>query len=122
MWWGGAHAVQAAERFVAHNAGHPAKIVIHLGGAERIGDRGERDLTNPRVVEHLKRIQAAPPDAAWRLSERLKDVAGLKVSYREFTGLGHGPMFRASLMAGLQELTGIKDRSATPRFSKLSSE
>ena len=122
MWWGGGHAAQAAERFVAHHAGHPAKIVIHLGGAERIGDRGDRDLTDPRVVEHLKRLQAAPPDAAWQLAKRLQDVAGLRVSYREFAGLGHGPMFRASLLAGLHEVTGIEDRSATPRPSQLSGE
>lgn len=114
MWWGNAHAAKAAERFIAHHAGHPATLVIHLGGAERRGDLGNRDLTNPRVVEHLERIKAAPPDAAWRLSERLKDLAGLKVSYREFPELGHGPMFRASLLAGLHAVTGIADRSLLP--------
>src|SRR5690606_19099845 len=72
MWWGNAYAVKEAERFVAHNCGHKARVIIHLGGAERIGDRGVRDLTNPRVVAHLKRITAAPPDAAMQLSERLK--------------------------------------------------
>ncbi len=114
MWWGQAYAVKEAERFVTHNAGRSVRIVIHLGGAERVGDRGPRDLTNPRVVAHLERIQAAPPDAAMQLAEKLKQVPGLDVSYREFPGLGHGPMFRASLMAALHDITGVADRSDTP--------
>ncbi len=115
MWWGKAYMSKEAQRFIAHSAGHPARVIIHLGGAERIGDRGQRDLTNPRVVAHLERIKAAPPDAAMLLAEQLKSVPGLEVSYREFADLGHGPMFRASLMGGLHEILGVKDRSETPR-------
>jgi len=115
MWWGNAYAVTTSERFIAHNAGHQARVMIHLGGLERIGDRGPRDLSNPRVVAHLKRIQAAPPDAAMQLAERLEGVPGLTASYREFPGLGHGPMLRASLMAALHAVTGVSDRSQTPR-------
>jgi len=115
MWWGNAYAVTASERFIQHNAGHKTQVYIHLGGLERIGDRGPRDLTNPRVVAHLKRIQAAPPDAAMQLAERLQSVPGIEAHYREFLGLGHGPMLRASLMAALHALTGVKDRSDTPR-------
>jgi len=115
MWWGNAYAVNESERFIAHNAGHPAWVIIHLGGLERIGDRGPRDLTNPRVVAHLKRIQAAAPDAAMQLAKQLTDVPGISASYREFPGLGHGPMLRASLMAALHTITGVSDRSDTPR-------
>lgn len=115
MWWGNAHAVRESERFIAHNAGHPARVMIHLGGAERVGDRGKRDLSNPRVVAHLRRIQAATPDAAMRLAETLATVPGVDASYREFPGLGHGPMFRASLMGALHAVTGVADRSDTPR-------
>jgi len=115
MWWGNAYAINESERFIAHNAGHRVRVIIHLGGLERIGDRGPRDLTNPRVALHLKRIQAAPPDAAMQLAERLTQVPGIDASYREFPGLGHGPMLRASLMAALHAVTGINDRSDTPR-------
>jgi len=115
MWWGNAYAVTESERFITHNAGHPVHVIIHLGGLERIGDRGPRDLTNPRVVAHLKRIQAAPPDAAMQLAERLQEVPGITASYREFPGLGHGPMLRASLMAALHAVTGVDDRSDTPQ-------
>lgn len=115
MWWGNALLVTEAKRFVAHNSSKPARVIVHLGGAERVGDRGQRDLTNPRVVAHLERIKAAPPDAAMHLAEQLKPVPGLTVSYREFEGLGHGPMFRASLMGALQAVMGVADRSSTPR-------
>jgi len=114
MWWGNAYAVTESRRFIVHNAGHRAQVIIHLGGLERIGDRGPRDLTNPRVIAHLKRIQAAPPDAAMQLAQRLSDVPGIDASYREFPGLGHGPMLRASLMAALHAVTGVDDRSDTP--------
>ncbi|QCU72455.1 alpha/beta hydrolase [Luteimonas yindakuii] len=117
MWWGDAHAVRESERFIAHNVGHPARVIIHLGGAERVGDRGRRDLTNPRVVAHLRRIQAATPDAAMQLAGTLATVPGIEASYREFPGLGHGPMFRASLMGALHAVTGVADRSNTPRPS-----
>jgi len=115
MWWGNAYAVNESERFIAHNAGRRAQVIIHLGGLERIGDRGPRDLTNPQVVLHLKRVQAAPPDAAMQLAERLNQVPGIDTSYREFPGLGHGPMLRASLMGALHTMTGINDYSALPR-------
>jgi len=113
MWWGNAYAVNESERFIAHNAGHPMRVIIHLGGLERIGDRGPRDLSNPRVVAHLKRIQAAAPDAAMQLAERLESIPGLTVSYREFPGLGHGPMLRASLMGALHTVTGISDHNTS---------
>lgn len=121
MWWGDGHAASDAERFVLHNSGRHARVIIHLGGAERVGDRGQRDLNNPRVVSHLQRIQAAPPDAAWQLSETLRSVPGLNVQYREFGDLGHGPMFRASLMGALNDLYGVRDRSATPRPASIDS-
>jgi len=115
MWWGNAYAVNESERFIQHNAGHQARVWIHLGGLERIGDRGPRDLNNPRVVAHLKRIQAAAPDAAMQLAQRLTTVPGIDANYREFPGLGHGPMLRASLMAALHAVAGVADRSDTPR-------
>jgi len=114
MWWGNAYAVNESERFIAHNAGHPVRVIIHLGGLERIGDRGPRDLSNPRVVAHLKRIQAAAPDAAMQLAKQLESVPGIDAHYREFLGLGHGPMLRASLMAALHVVAGVKDHSDTP--------
>lgn len=115
MWWQDGYMVAQAERFASHNAGRPARVLIHLGAAERAGDRGRRDLADPRVVAHLARLQSVPPDAAMRLAQRLAKLPGIEAGYREFGGLGHGPMFRASLMAALHAVAGVADRSATPR-------
>lgn len=119
LWWAkGAPLGDIERQFVENHGGQPARLLVMLGGDERAGERGNRDLSNPRVVAHLQRIGGASPDAAWQLSERLRRVPGLEVGYREFAGLGHGPMLAASLKATLSTLYGIRDRSeesaATP--------
>jgi len=116
LWWrGGAMLGEPEQRFVANNAGRRARLLLMLGGGERARDTSNRDMDNPRVREHLRRISGAPPEAAASLAERLRDVPGLQVDYREFPGLTHGPMFRASLMAALHDFSGVADRSGTPR-------
>lgn len=110
LWWSqGAPQGAMEQHFVAAPA--PARVWLMLGGDERSGNRGVRDLTNPRVVAHLRRIAGATPDAAHTLSGRLAKVPGVQVTYREFPGLGHGPMLPASLKAALTELYGAADRS-----------
>ncbi len=116
LWWANGDMQRAPEDyFIANNAGHPARVLLSLGGGERTRDVSNRDLSSARVNEHLRRITAAPPDAAATLAERLQAVPGLQVSYREFAGLTHGPMFRASLMDALHQVTGVADHSATAR-------
>lgn len=116
LWWGdGAMLHGPEQRFVANNAGRRARLLIGLGGGERASDTRHRDLDDPRVQVHLRRIAAAPPDSAERLAARLARVDGLQVDYREFPGLGHGPMFRASLMWALHAITGVADRSGASR-------
>lgn len=114
LWWNqGAPLGDMEQQFLENQHGQPAKVWMMLGGAERIGDRGNRDMSNPRVVAHLRRIGGATPDAAMQLSQRLAKVPGLDVHYREFDGLGHGPMLSASLQATLSVLYGVADRSLT---------
>lgn len=113
LWWGDGALFGAPEqRFIAHNAGRPARVLIGLGEGER--QVAHRDLDDPRVQVHLRRIAAAPPDSAQKLAARLADVDGLQVEYREFPRLTHGPMFRASLMWALHAITGVADHSDTP--------
>ncbi|KLJ01152.1 hypothetical protein WQ56_07595 [Luteimonas sp. FCS-9] len=115
LWWGDGAMLGAPERrFVANNAGRPARVLIGLGEGERTRQVAHRDLSDPRVQVHLRRIEAAPPDSAHRLADRLSGVDGLQVAYREFPGLTHGPMFRASLMWTLHAVAGIADHSDTP--------
>jgi len=115
LWWSqGAPLGDMERQFIANNQRQPAQVTVMLGGDERTGNRGVRDMTNPRVVAHLRRIGGATPDAAQQLASRLAKVPGLTVQYREFPGLGHGPMLPASLKATLSQLYGIADRSGTP--------
>lgn len=108
IWWQRGYLLQEEERFVAHNAGQPARVLIMLGGDEREGKLGNRDMSNPRVLAHLALIGAVPPDAAMQMAERLARVPGLDADYTEFPGLGHGPMLRASLLETLEQITGAR--------------
>ncbi|WMJ69165.1 alpha/beta hydrolase-fold protein [Stenotrophomonas sp. 24(2023)] len=113
LWWSqGAPQGDLERQFIDNTHGQKAQVWLMLGGAERVGDRGKRDMNNPRVVAHLRRIGGATPDAALQLSTRLAEVPGLQVRYREFPGLGHGPMLPASFHAALAELYGVRDRSS----------
>lgn len=116
LWWTQGAMLGAPERqFIANNAGHHARVLLMLGGGERTPDFSNRDMGNPRVQAHLKRISGAPSGAATALGTRLQQVPGLDTEYIEFDGLSHGPMFRASLMRTLHRVAGIGDRSGEPR-------
>lgn len=116
LWWKqGAMLGAPEQQFIANNAGHPARLLLMLGGGERAPDFSNRDMSNPRVLAHLKRVSGAPSGAAAELGARLKQVPGLETDYIEFNGLSHGPMFRASLMRMLHLVGGIRDRSGEPR-------
>jgi predicted alpha/beta superfamily hydrolase len=103
MWFGDGYLAHEADRFLAHNAGRPARVAIHVGESEREGaaSGNRRDPNDPRVRARLEQLKAAPPDAAKTLAERLQSAPGLTVTYREFPGLAHGPTFAASLRAAL---------------------
>ncbi|MCB8888741.1 alpha/beta hydrolase [Vreelandella malpeensis] len=103
LWWHEGALLDAPERaFLAQGVSQPTRVRITLGGAERARDHRHRDLNDPRVQAHLARIISVPADAPPRLAERLAEVANLKASYREFPGLGHGPMLNASLQDALE--------------------
>ncbi|PMR72831.1 alpha/beta hydrolase [Billgrantia endophytica] len=114
LWWADGAMLGDPERhFIAHGAGHPARVLLSLGGGERARDTSHRDMSDPRVREHLRRTAAAPSDATANLAGRLRQVPGLEVDYREFPELTHGLTFRASLMATLHTVAGVADRSDT---------
>ncbi|WDS37903.1 alpha/beta hydrolase-fold protein [Pseudoxanthomonas sp.] len=112
LWWDHGMMLGAPEQqFVAGNAGRAARVLLMLGGAERHPDNSNRNMANPRVASHLMRVADAPPGAAFDLSERLRQVSGLQVEYREFEGLSHGPTLPASLLYALHAVAGIADHS-----------
>lgn len=116
LWWDEGMMLGAPEqRFIADNAGRPARVLLMLGGAEANPDTSGGDVDDARAQAHRRRRGAAPPGAARALAGRLAQLPGLQVEYREFDGLGHGPMLRASLLYTLHAVTGIADHSGEPQ-------
>lgn len=114
MWWHNGHIERESMRFAAHNAGNPARVLIHLGGEERRGLAGNRSPEHLSVRDGRPPASGAPSHPTVALAARLGEVPGVKVEYREFEGLGHGPMFRASLMATLHAIAGTTERVDRP--------
>ncbi|WP_249978572.1 alpha/beta hydrolase [Vreelandella olivaria] len=114
LWWAdGAILAEPEARFIANNAGRPARVLLTLGGGERNRDISNRDMNDPRVQAHLRRIASAPSDSAATLAQRLEQLPGVTASYREFPELTHGLTLRASLMDALHQTVGISDHSNT---------
>ncbi|QCW26300.1 alpha/beta hydrolase [Lysobacter enzymogenes] len=105
LWWDNGRELGAPERqFLQGELRRPAGVAIMQGGSERAPNRGPGDAArsdDPRVAAHRARIAAVPADAAQQLAQRLQAKPGLRACYREFAGLGHGPMLRASVRAAL---------------------
>lgn len=107
LWWDqGAILGEPERRFLAGTLARPVAVTIAQGERERAPREGGPGAADPRVAAHRARIAAVPADAARRLAERLRAKPGLSVCYREFPGLGHGPMLRASLLAAAQSMAG----------------
>lgn len=114
LWWAEGALLGEPERlFTANNAGRPARVLLSMGGGERARDTSHRDMSNPRVQAHLRRVASVPSDSTARLAERLQQLPGIAASYREFPELSHGLTFRASLMDALHQVVGITDHSNT---------
>lgn len=114
LWWAdGALLGEPERRFTANNSGRPARVLLSMGGGERARDTRHRDMSNPRVQAHLRRVASVPTDSTEKLAERLQQVHGIQASYREFPELSHGLTFRASLMDALHQGVGIPDHSNT---------
>ncbi|QWP79445.1 alpha/beta hydrolase [Lysobacter sp. K5869] len=112
LWWDrGAILGEPERRFLARQLARPASVTIAQGERERAPREGAREAADPRAAAHRARIGVVPADAARRLAERLRAMPGLSVCYREFPGLGHGPMLRASLLAAAQTMA---DEAAPP--------
>ncbi|MFK3648581.1 alpha/beta hydrolase [Lysobacter enzymogenes] len=103
LWWDRGAILGAPERgFVERGLARPASLTILQGEREREpreAARAPAGPADPRVAAHRARIAAVPADAARQLAQRLQGKSGLSACYREFDGLGHGPMLRASVRA-----------------------
>lgn len=106
LWWDRGAILGAPERgFRERELARPARVAILQGGREReprAGGPNPAEPADPRVAAQRARIAAVPADAARQLAQRLQEKPGLSACYREFAGLGHGPMLRASVRAAAQ--------------------
>ncbi|HEY0333444.1 MAG TPA: alpha/beta hydrolase-fold protein [Stenotrophomonas sp.] len=106
LWWcKGALLGEPLERFVSHNAGRRARVRVYVGGHERQGVACQPGPADAVAAGLRKATTGVAPDAAFALADGLGQVAGLEVACREYPGLDHAPMFRASLLDALHEAT-----------------
>lgn len=97
LWWQSGLLLQG-ERQLAADA--RARLLVLRGGREsRPRQPGELP------AERARAMAAVPADAPRQLAERLAAHAGLRVEYREFSGLEHGPMLPASMLPALRLMT-----------------
>lgn len=109
LWWDRGRPLAGPERrFLQAAPPRPVRVAIMQGGREceaRPG-RAATPAEQARTAAHRARIATVPADAARRLAQRLQAKPGLRVCYREFATLGHGPMLRASLRAAALAMAG----------------
>lgn len=115
LWWDNGRMLGELERrFPAREPARPATVTIMQGERERAPREPQAEAADPRVAAQRARIAAMPADAARRLAQRLQSRHGLRACYREFAGLGHGPMLRASVRAAALAMAcdseGCEDR------------
>jgi predicted alpha/beta superfamily hydrolase len=98
LWW---QSGLLLERFDAFAGGAGQQLLVLQGGSERSDVRDAGDSPRARAMA------AVPEQAARQLSARLDLLPGLQAQYREFAGLGHGPMLAASLRPTLRLAAGL---------------
>lgn len=102
IWWQSGFILEEEKAFKSPNS--PVRLMLMRGMAERQRDNG--GAVSAVVRARQQATAAVPPDAAARMAERLAAYPAMQVSYREFAGLGHGPMLPASLIEALRMAAG----------------
>lgn len=93
LWWGNGFILQEAQRVIERHPAMSAHLWLWTGG-------GEKMRSAPPNIKQ----QQLPADAAQRLAERLATLNGLRVNFREWSGLDHGTMFSAAIAPALDEI------------------
>ncbi len=97
LWWQSGLLLQDERQLAADVR---ARLLILRGGREA-QPRPAAELPSQRA----RAMAAVPPDAPRQLAERLATQAGLRVEYREISGLEHGPMLPAAILPALRLMT-----------------
>jgi hypothetical protein len=91
LWWNYGAILERESTFVT--SAHPQAMRLDL----MAGELEQRPRSNVSAMR-----TSLPPGSTRSLAERLKS-AGVNVIFTEFPGLGHGPMFEASLARTLRD-------------------
>ncbi|MGY4524375.1 putative alpha/beta superfamily hydrolase [Pseudomonas sp. TE21394] len=83
LWWRDGAIVREAQRFGQRLGNSRPRLLLM---------RGSEEPANPRMP-----VQGDAERAAQELVADLAKVPGLQLRFERFDGLGHGPMFAASL-------------------------
>jgi len=94
LWWHDGFILRQEAAARPLPAGRRTELLVMVGRSAAEASASAQSATGARA---RTRFQAVPPDATWRLVERLGRREGLAVSLREFPGLGHGPVRPASI-------------------------
>lgn len=103
LWWQKGFILSEEQTFLASKPALPGGRLLLMRGIGNAEDRPPRAGMDAKVVAARREAMASvPADALLQMSQRLAKVPGLQVQYREFPGLGHGPLLAASLPPALQ--------------------
>lgn len=103
LWWQKGFILTEEQVFLAAPPRLPNSRLLVMRGVGRDEDRPPRAGMDARVIAARREAMASVPvDAATQMTRRLAQATGLQARYREFPGLGHGPLLAASLAPALR--------------------
>lgn len=103
LWWQKGFILGEEQAFIAQPPAMAGTCLLLMRGDSRAGDRPPRTGVDAQVIAARREaVASVPADAAQQMVRRLAQVPGLRTSYREFPGLGHGPLLPASLGPALE--------------------
>ncbi|EKE69921.1 alpha/beta hydrolase [Gallaecimonas xiamenensis] len=97
FWWQDGEPLARLKALAEHPPAPGTAVLIMHGGA-KAKDRGPRPARGK-----------APPDAIRQASRQLAELPGVRVHYREYPALSHGPLLPASLLPALRLAQGHLD-------------
>lgn len=96
LWWGDGYLLEEEKRARRIQGASPT-LWLMVGEGARAQTHAPPPGRDPQAVAAMQRARrSAPPDAAPKLAERLRQ-AGIQVEYRPLPGLSHGRTLGASL-------------------------
>lgn len=104
LWWADGALFRQMQQQVSAQAAGRHLLVMRAGAEARRPVLSEEQ--KKRLEERQRATQSVPSDAALVLLRHLVATAAVQGHYREYPGLSHGPLFRASVLPALRMAVG----------------